>query len=154
MTLSQELLDRITRLLNQDATNYTVFFHLYQVPLADSDGSNDLSACVRKALNAEAEIGGSEEIAGADLLAEMEALLRFSGDPGAGPDASVLQSNELSSLLTELRESTSKLTHLAKKIERFWFKTGHPAYPVFWDFAYSIVVEGQAATILIGSSSD
>lgn len=154
MTLRQGLLDQITRLLSQDATNYKVFFHLYQVSLADADGGNDLSACVRKALYAEAEIGGSEEITGADLLAEMEGLLRFSGDPGAGPDASVLQSTELSSLLTELRQSTSKLTDLAKKIERFWLKKGHPAYPVFWDFAYFIVVEGETATILIGSSSD
>lgn len=151
MTLTQGLLDRITRLLNRDATNYTVFLRLYQFSMAD--GGNDVRAYVREAVNAEAEIGGAEKIEVADLLAEMDGLLRFTGDSGAGPHASVLKSEELSDLLAELRESTSEVAGQAKRVERFWLKTGHPAYPVFWDFAY-FILKGEAATILIGSSSD
>ena len=41
----------------------------------------------------------------------------------------------------------------ATVIERFWLKEGHPAYPVFWDFAF--VIAGPHETkVFIGSSSD
>jgi hypothetical protein len=38
-------------------------------------------------------------------------------------------------------------------IERFWRKEGHPAYPVFWDFAF-VIAGPTEAEVFIGSSSD
>lgn len=151
MTLTQELLDSITKLLNRNAINYTVFLRLYQLSMAA--GNDSMRACIRNAVGPDAEIGGVEEIGVTDLLTEMDGLIRFAGDSGAGPDASVLKSDEFSDLLAKLNESTSELAGQAKRIERFWLKTGHPAYPVFWDFAY-FILKDEAATILIGSSSD
>ena len=151
MTLAQELLDRIAGLLNRDATNYTVFLRLYQMSIAG--GGDDPRAYIHKALGADIEIGDVEKIEEADLLAELDELIRFAGDPGAGPNDSVLKSEELSDALIELNRSVSELANQAKRIDRFWLKAGHPAYPVFWDFAY-IFLKGEAATILIGSSSD
>jgi hypothetical protein len=151
MTLTQELLDRIAGILNRDATNYTVFLRLYKLSIAN--GSGDLGAYIRKAVGTDAEIGGTEEIGVAELLAEMGSLLMYAGDPGAGPNDLVLKSTEFSRLLSELNECTSELANQAERIERFWLKAGHPAYPVFWDFAY-ILLKRETATILIGSSSD
>jgi len=146
MTLTQKLLDRITGLLNRDAINYTVFLRLYQPSIADCD---DPKAFIREALGVSAEIGGAEEIGVVDLLAELDGLLRFAGDAGAGPSDLVLKSKELSDLLNKLNEGILGLTSEVNEIKRFWLKTGHPAYPVFWDFAY-IFMKGKTATILIG----
>jgi len=41
----------------------------------------------------------------------------------------------------------------ATTIKRFWLKQGHPAYPVFWDFAF-VVIGTQQVELFIGSSSD
>lgn len=151
MTLTQGSLDRIAGLLNRDATNYTVFLRLYQLPTAS--GANDLEARIRQAVRADAKIGGAEEISAANLIAEMDGLLRYAGDPGAGPIESALGSIELSELLTELKRDVSELAGQATTIKRFWFAAGHPAYPVFWDFASAFFGNGST-TILIGSSSD
>lgn len=151
MTLTQGLLDHVAGLLNRDATNYTVFLRLYQLPMASFE--KDLEACVRWVVGAGAEIDGVEEINPTSLVVEIEALLRYAGDPGAGPSDSVLRSKELSDLLIELKNGVLVLASQAKAIKRFGFKAGHPAYPVFWDFAYAFFTDDTLA-ILIGSSSD
>lgn len=151
MILTQGLLDRIAGLLNRDATNYTVFLRLYQ--LSSASGADDLEVCIRKAVRADAEIDGVEEISAANLIVEMDGFLRYAGDHGAGPDEPVLSSREFSDLLTELEHDISELASQAKTIKRFWFTAGHPAYPVFWDFAY-VFFWGELATVLVGSSSD
>lgn len=151
MTLNQGLLDRIAGLLNRDATNYTVFLRLYQ--LSAAGGANSLEDCIRKVVRADAEIGRAEEISTADLIAEVDGLLRYAGDPGAGPSEPVLGSEDFSELLTELKRDISELANQAKTVKRFWFAAGHPAYPVFWDFAYAFL-ESERATVLVGASSD
>ena len=41
----------------------------------------------------------------------------------------------------------------AALLAQFWLRDGHPAYPVFWDFAF--VIAGSAGgQVFIGSSSD
>jgi len=151
MTLTQALLDRIAELLNRDAGNYTVFLRLYKLSVT-SDAA-DFELGIRKIVRADAEIGGVEEISAANLIAEMDGLLRYAGDPGAGPAETVLRSRELSELLKELERDISELASQAKTIKRFWFAAGHPAYPVFWDFAYAFFAD-EMLTVLVGSSSD
>lgn len=151
MTLTQSLLDRLVGLLNRDSTNYTVFLRLYQ--LSTAAGADDLDVCIRTAVGADAKIGGAEAISAENVIAEIDGLLRYAGDPGAGPTNTVLESSELSDLLTELERSILELASQAKTIKRFWFAVGHPAYPVFWDFAYAFFGNEKAA-ILVGSSSD
>lgn len=151
VTTTQALLDRVVALLSRGATNYTVFLRLYRSPIA---GPNvDPGECVRKALGEDVRMGGAEEIEVADLLAEVDEHLRFEGDPWAGPAALALKSAEFADLLLELRKGISELAGHADRVERFWLKAGHPAYPVFWDFAY-LLVKDEMATILVGSSSD
>jgi hypothetical protein len=52
-----------------------------------------------------------------------------------------------------LEHGVSELANQAKMVKRFWFAAGHPAYPVFWDFAYAIF-GSEMTTIVVGSSSD
>lgn len=151
MTLSQSLLDQLVALLNRDATNYAVFLRLYQ--LSTASGADDLEGCIRTAVSADAKIDGVEAISAENLISEMDGLLRYAGDPGAGPGEAVLGSSEFSEVLTELKHDISELASRAKAIKRFWFVEGHPAYPVFWDFAYAFF-ENEKMTIFVGSSSD
>lgn len=98
-------------------------------------------------------IGDVEQVGATDLVVEMEGLLRYAGDSGAGPSDAVVRSRALSDVLSELKDGISEWAAQAKTIHRFEFEVGHPAYPVFWDFAYAFCT-GGVTTILVGSSSD
>lgn len=126
----QETLSRVTELLNRGAVNYTVVLRLCQLSVVES-WENSLEACGHKVFGLKAEVGGAQRIQVADLLAEMDGLLKFPGGPGAGPAAAVLNSTEFSDFLDELRVSASELADQAKAVVRFWLRAGHPAYPVF-----------------------
>ena len=41
----------------------------------------------------------------------------------------------------------------AERVALFWLKNGHPAYPVFWDFAFAAYTD-EGVHVLMGSSSD
>ncbi|MBV7460167.1 MULTISPECIES: hypothetical protein [unclassified Acidovorax] len=151
MMLTQSLLDRLVGLLNRDATNYTVFLRLYR--LSTAADADDLDVCIRTAVGGDTKIGGAESISAENVIVEINGLLRYPGDPGAGPTKTVLDSSELYDLLTELERSILELASQAKTIKRFWFAVGHPAYPVFWDFAYAFF-GNENTTVLVGSSSD
>jgi hypothetical protein len=151
MSLTQNLLDRVAALLNRDATNYTVFLRLYEAP---SRGCvDDLSACIHAIVGANAEIDTPDEIGVENVLFEMDDLLRYAGDPGSGPDDSILKSREFQDLLVELRNEVRGLATQSTDIKKIFFNKGHPAYPVFWDFAY-VFFSDLTMSILIGSSSD
>jgi hypothetical protein len=151
MNLTQGLLNRISDMLNRDATNYTVFLRLYE--LSERYGVDDLSACIREAFGESAEVENEEGISVDDILVEMDELLSYAGDSGAGPSDSVLNSREFQGGLVELKDCTLSLAKQADAVKKFCFRAGHPAYPVFWDFAYAFFADGKVS-ILIGSSSD
>jgi hypothetical protein len=41
----------------------------------------------------------------------------------------------------------------ATLVVNFWLKAGHPAYPVFWGFAF-VIAGPRGAEVFVGSSSD
>ena len=88
-----------------------------------------------------------------ELLADVTSSLSYAGDDGAGPDRSDLQSLKFRKLLTNVIAEVCSLADRSSKIEQFTFGAGHPAYPVFWDFAYLFTGPVQSV-VLVGSSSD
>jgi hypothetical protein len=98
-------------------------------------------------------LGGIEEVQSSAVWPEIEELLLYAGDEGAGPSGSVIGSELFSAMMDELKSELGTLVGTATKVERFWIQDGHPAYPVFWDFAF-LFWEDSKATVLIGSSSD
>jgi hypothetical protein len=92
-------------------------------------------------------------VAKPDVLTEVEDALRYAGDGASGPDHSAVLSERFRELmgrvLSHIEQAGSKVT----VIEKVWLKHGHPAYPVFWDFAY-VFAGPLGAEILVGSSSD
>ena len=64
-----------------------------------------------------------------------------------------MQSEEFARLLELTMAEVSSAVESATKIETFRFSEGHPAYPVFWDFAL-LFASPTETVILVGSSSD
>lgn len=148
--MKQDLLNKITARLHGNATNYSVFLRAYEVPYVQPMGPDVL---IRAGLGAETALGGIDDVDAGIVCAEVEDALSYPGDDGAGPGESVLQSETFVELIDELKGELLRLASASRKIQRFWLQDGHPAYPVFWDFAF-LFWEEDKATIFIGSSSD
>lgn len=147
--INQTLKD-IMMTLNHDATNYSVFLQAYDVPIVQSSASDVL---IRGALGAQAVLGDIEEIPSETVWPEVERALFYSGCCGAGPSNSILASGQFLALIDQIKSELLEIVSEATKIEQFWLQDGHPAYPVFWDFAYLFTNDAKAI-IFIGSSSD
>ena len=128
-------------------TNYEVWVNIYG-PL-DTELGLDLSlqAAVSKTAKAsDITLSDPDEAA-----SQIRGLLLYEGDIGHGPESLEAKRDELESLLTSLFERIGLKE--ADLVVGFEFRKGHPAYPVFWDFAYDIHSEGKR-WILVGCASD
>jgi hypothetical protein len=129
--------------------NYAVFLHRYQLPFSSTTTIEDYIAQVLP----HAEVGGMQTVSSEAVLIEIEQALRYAGDAGSGPKATVLDSPQFEELLGAVLSHLKHVLSDATIITNFWLKQGHPAYPVFWDFAF-VIVGTQQVEIFIGSSSD
>lgn len=96
-------------------------------------------------------VGGQSRVTASEARREVTEQLLHVGDGGYGPLDLNAKRSEILSLVEEL------FMHVrldqASTITSFWLSKGHPAYPVFWDFAFDIQGGGKR-WILMGSSSD
>jgi hypothetical protein len=148
--VKQRLLVEIVDELHDDARNYSVFLQAYEVA---SPSSADSLTIIRNALGNQATLCSIEEVPEGSLCSEVENALFYAGDDSAGPGHSVLGSAHFKKLIAELKADLVALADAASKIERFRLKHGHPAYPVFWDFAFLVRLDVKAI-VFVGSSSD
>ncbi|WP_275761253.1 hypothetical protein [Ralstonia pseudosolanacearum] len=148
--MNQKILDEASTALNEGAVNYSVFLHLYQMPTMQTE---DALGYIREALGGDAVVGGIEDVPADVVCSEVEESLLFAGDEGAGPSGSVLNSVDFRNLIVGVRNGVSELVEDSIGIKKFWLKEGHPAYPVFWDFAFLFFGKGNVS-IIVGSSSD
>lgn len=86
-------------------------------------------------------------------MAEVEKSLRYSGDAGSGPEPSALRSERFQLLVTAVLADLERAIAEADLLAKFWLQDGHPAYPVFWDFAF-VIAGSTSVLVFIGSSSD
>ena len=149
MMLSETLAE-LARLLNEGSLNYAVFLLARAVPLR-GDGPSE--ALVRAALGHAAVVGGIQDVSREEMLEEVGAAISHVGDRGSGPAAGVVASARFHALLAAALADLDARARVATKVESFWLKKGHPAYPVFWDFAF-LVTGSAEALVFIGSSSD
>src|SRR5262245_3876336 len=130
--------------------NYQVFLRAYRVPFAASEPA---AWYVAQALGPAAVISGSVPVTGQEIVAEVERSLRFVGDEGSGPKPALLRSRRFKGLVPAVLSELARVIAEASLLAEFALREGHPAYPVFWDFAY--VIAGPAGgLVFIGSSSD
>lgn len=149
--MDKRILEEITNILNQESTNYSVFLKMFEMPIAHAAASSTI--LVERTLGEGTILGGTENVPSSSVWSTIEDALRYPGDKGGGPSEAAVKSDSLSTLLQMLETQINELVAGATRIESFWLQSGHPAYPVFWDFAFLFVMNANA-TILIGSSSD
>jgi hypothetical protein len=130
--------------------NYQVFLRAYRVPFAPGEPAEWY---VARALGPAAVVGGSVPVTGPEIVAEVERSLRYAGDEGSGPKPAALQSRQFEELVAGVLDELARAGAGAEMLAQFWLRDGHPAYPVFWDFAFVIAGPG-GGLVLIGSSSD
>ena len=143
-------LQALASLLGKDGINYSVSLEWFRTP---REAESDSIALVRRAISSEAVLEGLRPISKHDVLAEVAVCLCYAGDDGAGPGRIGLWSEEFKELLASLILQIEVAFDASESVETFHWKTGHPYYPVFWDFAFLFKTPTEAL-VLLGSSSD
>jgi hypothetical protein len=144
----EALLTELEELL--DGYNYTVSYHLYRVPFAPCRSAEWY---VTEALGPSAVVSGVVPVTGTEIVEVVGQSLRYVGDEGSGPKPSVLKSQRFNEMVSAvLRELNLAITG-ASLLAEFGLSEGHPAYPVFWDFAF-VIAGPLGGLVFIGSSSD
>jgi uncharacterized protein (TIGR02996 family) len=130
--------------------NYLIWLGIYRVPLTPGAAPEWY---VGTALGPKTVVGHTRPVAAAELLAEVERCLRYSGNDGHGPNLSVFRSPEFNPLLRRVLGYLEQSAAQATAVASFWLQQGHPFSPVMWDFAY-VFVKPQCAVVFMGASSD
>ena len=127
--------------------NYEVWFNLY----GPADPELGLTDTLQGLISKDCEISGVVPSTPDEAISEIMYMVLYKGDTGAGPLELESKQPEISKLMGKVFSSIG--IEDAEMVVGFGFKNGHPAYPVFWDFAYDIHSKGQR-WIFVGSSSD
>lgn len=148
--MEQKLLTDMADLLNSDGINYSVFLRAYSDVTKNATG---IDSVVTGLLGHEVVLNGERDVNVTEVVETLGQSLSYVGDAGAGPGPSVLRSTDFTRLLQCIRDSVVQLSQTVYGIKSFEFAEGHPAYPVFWDFAY-LFLGNDEHVLLVGSSSD
>lgn len=127
--------------------NYEVWFNLYG-PL---DPDLSLGEVLKSNVSENAQLSGIVPSSPEGAKTEITAQVLYEGDESSGPVKLNEKKEEIISLLSNVFLQTG--IDEADLVAEFGFRKGHPAYPVFWDFAYDIHSKGKR-WIFIGCSSD
>jgi hypothetical protein len=127
--------------------NYAVSLRLY----GPSNSEQGLIETLKKLISEECEISGVLRTSSNEAVIVMTNCLLYKGDEGSQPLELDSKKTEICNLLDKILSTIG--FENAEMIVEFGFKQGHPAYPVFWDFAYDIHVKDKR-WIFVGCSSD
>lgn len=127
--------------------NYEVWVNVYG-PL---DASQPLVDALEHAVSRRSVVANITAMSVTEVQTEVLEMLLYVGDEGSGPEDLDVKRDEINQLASEIMQ----LAHVneADHISAFRYVEGHPAYPVFWEFAYDIHAQGKR-WILLGCSSD
>ena len=140
-----EQLEKIEGLLY--GYNYQVWFGLF----GPTDTESSLQAALCELISDAAVVSNVIPSTAMDARNDIIQMVLYEGLTGSGPIELEKKRAVIISLVDDLLAQID-LTH-ADIVSAFSLKSGHPAYPVFWDFAYDVHSKGQR-WIFIGSSSD
>lgn len=148
--MQQTLLTRMENLINDGALNYTVFLRTYCI---DSRAGQTIEDMARTVMEDDVAIDNVREVNFSEIEDDLRECLGYVGIDGAAPKAGVVESGEFQALLGSICEDAKSECELSSKLLSFRFQAGHPAYPVFWDFAFAFLGE-KNCQLLVCSSSD
>ena len=127
--------------------NYEVWFNLY----GPADPELGLTDILKSLISKDCEVSGVFPSTPSEAISEIMDMVLYEGDTGSGPLELECKKAEISELMGKVFSRIG--FEDAEMVVEFDFKSGHPADPVFWDFAYDIHSKGKR-WIFVGSSSD
>lgn len=127
--------------------NYEVWLNLY----GPFDPDLGLEEALKVGVSKDAQVSGVASSSPQEARTEIMDMILYEGDIGHGPENIDEKREELISLVDKVLSAIN--IEEADLVAGFGFRKGHPADPVFWDFAYDVHSSGQR-WILVGSSSD
>lgn len=127
--------------------NYEVWLNLY----GPFDSDLGLEEALKEEVSKNAQVSGVASSSPQEARTEIMEMILYEGDIGHGPENIDEKREELISLVDIVLSAIN--IEEADLVVGFGFRQGHPAYPVFWDFAYDVHSSGQR-WILVGASSD
>lgn len=127
--------------------NYEVWFNLYG-PL---DPDLGLEEVLKSNISKNSQLSGVTPSSPENAIKEIMERVFYEGGIGSGPIELETKKEEIQLLMNKV--FTLININKAELVAEFGFREGHPAYPVFWDFAYDIHSNGKR-WIFVGSSSD
>ena len=129
--------------------NYQVFLRAYRTPCLNAPPE----IYVREALGSDV-VPQIAPTTGSEVLQEVDRALHYALDEHSGPEPGVLESARFKTLVQSLLGDLDRAIAAATLLARFTLPhEHHPAYPVYWDFAY-VIAGPEGGLVLIGSSSD
>jgi len=137
-------------LLDSDGTNYTTFLKSYSRTPGDVGEIQDI---VEELIGQRVALDEIRDCDIAEITAELRDCLGYAGEQGAGPGPHTLQLPEFSNLLQKIIDDVAHAIEHSYVVKSFQFVDGHPAYPVFWSFAF-LILGKDCHQLLVGSSSD
>ncbi|MCA9217596.1 MAG: hypothetical protein KDB27_31220 [Planctomycetales bacterium] len=130
--------------------NYQVFLRSYSAKHAHDA---DVEAIVMAALGEEATVDEIHTESTEKTVATIKSRLEYRGDESSGPLPKRIDSPKFCFLRDAVLNHVRELCWSSVSVTGLCIGDGHPAYPVFWDFAY-LFRGGESSTVFIGSSSD
>lgn len=112
-----------------------------------------LDSVVTAALGKDARVGAAQLAAKDEIMEALQSALRFKGDDGAHPSLNYLESPESEEDFDAVTSEVQGILDQSDLLLSFWLESGHPFYPVFWDFAF-LIETAEDSILFIASSSD
>ena len=141
---------RISRRLFRRSLNYCADFKLFR---CDGMAGESLDSVVTAALGKDARVGRAQSATKDEIMDALQSALRFRGDDGAHPSLNYLESPKSREDFDGVTAEVQSILDQSDLLLSFWLESGHPFYPVFWDFAF-LIETGEDAILFIASSSD
>lgn len=147
-----ELLRKICwKLSRGDVANYVVDIRIFQAKRQND--FNDIDS-IRNILGGNSvEVGEVKRSNSPELIESIKEGFEYEGDEGAHPNKNYLFTDDFKDDTNEVLAQIENLFSGNSEISVFWLKSGHPFYPVFWDYAF-LIKKDYMDYLLIGSSSD
>ena len=140
----------ILGLINENSLNYVAEISIFPAIPSAGRTTNEI---VNEVLGSNAVIGNTFSATAKEVVKEFTSALNYVGDSGAHPNKEYVSTEQHKAHITDLERKLKPILSKAWKITGFTLKEGHPFYPVFWDFAFNIEIDGESH-VVIGSSSD
>lgn len=112
-----------------------------------------LDTVVTAALGNEARVGGAQSATREEIMDALQTALHYKGDDGAHPSLNYLKSSQSKEDFDAVTAEVQDILDHSDLLLSFWLESGHPFYPVFWDFAF-LIETAEDSILFIASSSD